>query len=435
MGIRHDRRRGRGRATGTSGNDHSNEDEGELMSRLVFHSGILPALMLALACAPRPQPEPVRPGIDVLLSDSLHLVDHRRVALLTNQTGIDRTGIPDVERLLAAGVELTAIFSPEHGYRGVLDQENIGHGVDSATGLRIWSLFGNVRAPTAEMLERVDALVIDLQDIGARPYTFASTMLLAMRSAEAEGCAVIVLDRPNPIGGTLVQGPMLDTAFTSFVGMLPLPMRHGLTLGEIARLGAQLLGIDVELTVIPVAGWHRTEWFDDTGLPWVPPSPSMPSLTSATHYPGTVIFEATNLSVGRGTPVPFQVVGAPWLDVAAIVAAVGPVPGVRLSDTTIVPRDPPDRKYPDRTLPAVLLTTTDRSIYDPVRVAVSLLAAIQRRHPDSLVVRRRALAQRLGSDAAWDGILNGRTVDQITAQWGAVAASFRARWDSVRLYP
>jgi uncharacterized protein YbbC (DUF1343 family) len=404
------------------------------MSRLGLHVLTLPAVVLLLSCSSNPMPDPVRPGIDVLLDDSVHLVTGRAVALLTNQTGIDRAGVSDVERLIGAEVDLRAILSPEHGYRGVLDQENIGHGIDSATGLRIWSLYGETRAPTAEMLEGIDVVLVDLQDIGARPYTYASTLLLTMQSAARYGTGVIVLDRPNPIGGVLVQGPLLDTAFTSFVGMLPLPMRHGLTLGEIALLGREVLGIGGDVTVVPAAGWTRATWFDGTGLPWVAPSPSMPSLTSATHYPGTVIFEATNLSVGRGTPVAFQVLGAPWLDAEAVIAAVAEVPGVRLSDTVVVPRDPPDHKYPDELLPSVLLTVTDRETYDPVRLAVRLLAAVHTVHPDSLVVRERSLALRLGSEAVWCALENGRSVQDVIADWDVAVRSFRARRAPVLLY-
>lgn len=404
------------------------------MNRSVCHAVSLPAVVLTLACSSGPRVEPVRAGIDVLLDDSLHLVAGKRIGLLTNQTGIDRGGMPDVERLIAAGVDLAVIFSPEHGYRGVLDEENIGHGVDSATGLRIWSLYGSVRAPTAEMLDGLDAILIDLQDIGARPYTYASTMLLAMQSAAAEGTQVIVLDRPNPIGGAMVQGPVLDTALASFVGMLPLPMRHGLTLGEIAGIGVAMLGIRVDLTVVPVAGWARSAWFDTTSLPWVAPSPSMPDLTSATHYPGTVIFEATNLSVGRGTTVPFQVLGAPWLDPAAVRAAVGPLPGVQLSDTVVVPHAPPDGKHPDRSLPAVRLRATDRTLYDPVRTAVALLAAIHRTHPDSLEVREDRLARLLGSAEVWRMIAAGADLAEVTAEWEAEVRQFRGQWDGFRLY-
>jgi uncharacterized protein YbbC (DUF1343 family) len=241
--------------------------------------------LAALWCG-RPAASPVRPGIDVLLADSLHLVRGRRVGLVTNQTGVDRRGRDDVARLREAGVELVAIFTPEHGYRGALDVENIGHGVDSATGLPIHSLYGEHRAPTRAMLESVEVLLVDLQDIGARPYTFISTTLLTMASAAHAGVPVIVLDRPNPVGGALVQGPVLDTALASFIGMLPVPLRHGMTIGELARLGNDVLAIGCRLTVVPVAGWSRDDWFDATGLPWVPPSPSMPSLESAAHYPG-----------------------------------------------------------------------------------------------------------------------------------------------------
>src|SRR5574341_1107000 len=303
--------------------------------------------VVVIGCAAAGPSRPaVRPGIDVLLTDSLHLVAGRRVGLLTNQTGVDSRGESDVERLLRAGVRLTALFSPEHGFRGVLDQENIGQGVDSATGLLIYSLYGAVRAPTPAMLQNVDLLLVDLQDIGARPYTYISTTLLTLQAAAPLGRRVVVLDRPDPVGGVAVQGPMLDTAFASFVGFLPVPVRHGMTLGELARLGAARLGLSPGLTVVPLGGWSRDRWFDDTGLPWVRPSPNMPDLESATHYPGVVVFEGTNLSVGRGTPIAFQVLGAPWLDPARVRALVGEVAGVALRDTTITPVSPTDGKYP-----------------------------------------------------------------------------------------
>ncbi|MDH5198548.1 MAG: DUF1343 domain-containing protein, partial [Gemmatimonadota bacterium] len=194
--------------------------------------------------------ESVRPGIDVLIDDSLHLVRNRRVGLLTNQTGVDAHGVDDVTRLLGAGVRLTAIFSPEHGFRGQLDQENIGNGRDSATGIPIYSLYraGDVRGPTPEMLAAVDVVLVDLQDIGGRPYTYVSTALRALEAAATQGVPLIVLDRPNPIGGVAVQGPVLDTAFRSTVGMLPVPLRHGMTLGELVGFGRFVLGLGGSLT-------------------------------------------------------------------------------------------------------------------------------------------------------------------------------------------
>ena len=376
----------------------------------------------------------MRPGIDVLLTDSVHLVEGQRVGLLTNQTGIDRAGVADVERLLGAGIALVAIFSPEHGYRGALDEENIGQGVDSATGIPIYSLYGDVRAPTAETLAGIDLLLVDLQDVGARPYTYVSTALVAMESARAHGVAVTVLDRPNPIGGELVQGPILDAALSSFVGMLPVPMRHGMTLGELALFGNRVLGIDADLTVIPADGWERGAWFDRTGLPWVRPSPSMPDLESATHYPGTVIFEATNLSVGRGTPVAFQVVGAPWLDAGAVIAQMGSPNGVLLADTVIVPQAPPDRKYDGVPVPVVRLLVRDRSAYDPVSLAVALLRAVYVVHHDSLKVTSGRLAQLLGTGEVWEDIVAGSSSASIIASWEEPLDAFRAARRGSLLY-
>ena len=361
--------------------------------------------------------DPVRPGIDVLLDDSLHLVRDARVGILTNQTGVDRAGTDDVTRLRAAGIEVTAIFTPEHGFRGALDVENIGPGVDSATGLPVYSLYGEVRAPTRAMLERIDLLLVDLQDIGARPYTYISTVLMAMASAAHAGMPVIVLDRPNPVGGVLVQGPVIDTTQASFIGMLPVPLRHGMTMGELARLGDELLGLECRLTVVPVAGWARDAWFDGTRLPWVRPSPNMPNLESASHYPGTVLFEATNLSVGRGTPVAFRVVGAPWLDAARVAGDLAGLPGVAVSDTVIVPARPTDGKYDGTALPAVRLRVTDRAAYDPVRVAMHLMAAIRARHPDSLRVDTLGFDRRAGQAAVRHALERGVAPDSIVASW------------------
>jgi uncharacterized protein YbbC (DUF1343 family) len=379
-------------------------------------------LLLAGCAAPE---DAVRPGIEVLLEDSTHLIEGRRLGLLTNHTGRDRHGTADLARLLDAGAEVTAIFAPEHGYRGTVDEVLSAHGVDAATGIPIYNLYGPVTAPTDEMLRDVDALLVDLQDIGARPYTYISTALRAMTPAAANGVEVIVLDRPNPIGGAIVQGPVLDTAFRSFVGMLPVAQRHGMTLGELARLGNAHLGINADLRVIPAAGWRRHQWYDETGLPWVRPSPSMPDLESATHYPGLVWFEATNLSVGRGTAVAFQVIGAPWLDAAAVVQAVGALPGVLLSDTVVQPAAPPDGKYDGRDVTAVRLLVTDREAYDPVATAVALLATIGEIQGESLSVRPARLAQLAGSDALGEVVRHGAAWREVVAAWQEPLARFR----------
>ena len=379
-------------------------------------------------------PAQVRPGIEVLLDDSLHLVRDRRVGLLTNQTGVDARGVDDLTRLLAAGVHLTAIFTPEHGFRGDLDEENIGHARDSATGLPIFSLYGTARAPTAEMLATVDVLLADLQDIGARPYTYVSTILYTLRAAADHGVPVIVLDRPNPLGGTAMQGPVLDTAFASFVGMLPVPLRHGLTMGELALLARAALDLGGTLIVVPVGGWRRSQWFDATGLPWVRPSPNMPSLESAVPYPGTVLFEATNLTVGRGTPIAFQVIGAPWLDPPAVIRRVGTVAGAVLEDTVIVPERPTDGKYAGLAVPAVRIRVHDRDRYDPVGVAVRLMAAVRAVHADSLRLDPR-MDQLAGTDRLRRVMADGADPGPLLAAWDTAAARFRQARRPYLLYP
>ena len=261
-------------------------------------------------------PAPVRPGIEVLLSDSIALVRGRRVGLITNHTGRDRSGTPSID--LLAGhpeVELVALYSPEHGIRGSAEAGvRVAGSVDERTGLPVHSLYGETRTPTAEMLEGVEVLLFDIQDVGARYYTYLSTMALAMEAAGEHGIPFVVLDRPNPIGGDPVQGNVLDPGFASFVGLYPIPMRHGLTAGEFARMAVGEFGVQVELSVAVADGWRRTMPFEDTGIPWIAPSPNMPSVESALHYPGTCLFEGTPISVGRGTDRAFQLVGAPWLD-------------------------------------------------------------------------------------------------------------------------
>ena len=394
------------------------------------------ALIVSAGCDSAPgQTFEVRPGIDVLLTDSAHLVADRRVGLLTNQTGVNRTGGSDVEALLQHRVQLAAIFSPEHGFRGNLDESDIGHTTDSATGLPIYSLYGAQLDPTPEMLGQIDVLLCDLQDIGTRTYTYISTILHAMRAAAGVGLDIVILDRPNPIGGELVQGPMLDTAFATYVGMLPVPIRHGMTMGELALLGNDVLGIGANVTVVPADGWRRDVWFDATGLPWVRPSPNMPNLESATHYPGIVIFEATNLSVGRGTPIAFQVLGAPWLRPSDVAELVGEQPGVAISDTTVMPRDAADRKYSEVTIPALKFRVTERAAYDPTHLMVRLLTAIKQVHPDSFAVTSvRGFDRLAGSDRLRLALERGIPADEIIGVWQEELARFASVRQRYLLY-
>jgi uncharacterized protein YbbC (DUF1343 family) len=339
----------------------------------------------------------VLPGIDVLLRDSLRLVEGKRVGLITNQAGVDAAGVPTIDRLAhAPGVRLVALFAPEHGIRAATAPGGmVRDTVDAATGLPIYSLYGASRAPAAAVLARLDVLVIDLQDVGARPYTYVSTTILAMRAAAAAGVPVIVLDRPDPIG-CAVQGPVLDTAYASFIGLLPVPLRHGMTLGELARFANARLAIGAALTVVPVAGWQRCEWFDATGLTWVPPSPNLPDLASVAWYPGTVLFEATNLSVGRGTGAPFRQVGAPWLDAARVARAMARRYHLALDTVSFVPRESGDGKYDGIRVAGLRFPPPDRRRGDPVRDALHLLLTIRALQPGRLRIDTAALARRLG---------------------------------------
>jgi uncharacterized protein YbbC (DUF1343 family) len=379
---------------------------------------------------------PVLPGIDVLLRDSLHLVRGRRVGLVTNQAGVDARGVSDVTRLLQAGVRLVALFSPEHGFRGTADAgAAVASTVDSATGLPIYSLYGPLTAPTADMLQGLDLLLVDLQDAGARYYTYIGTTIDLMAPAARARIPVVVLDRPDPIAGA-VQGNVLDPAFVSTVGRLAVPMRHGLTIGELARLARADLGLGTALTVVPVAGWRRSLAWDDTGLPFVPPSPNLRSIGALFHYPGLCLFEGTALSVGRGTEEAFEQIGAPWLDTVAVLARVRAesLPGVRFRAAAFTPRHPGDGRFADTAVAGIRLEMTDRRTYDPTRTAVHLLAAIAALHPDRIGWIPRHFDRLAGGPGLREAIQAGRDPDEIVRGWAAGLAAFEARRKPYLLY-
>jgi uncharacterized protein YbbC (DUF1343 family) len=378
----------------------------------------------------------VRPGIDVLLTDSLHLVRERRVGLVTNQAGVDADSVSDVARLRAAGVRLVALFSPEHGFRGAADPgASVASSVDSATGLPIYSLYGRTSAPTAEMLEGVDVMLVDLQDVGARYYTWLYTTIEVMKAAGARGVEVVVLDRPNPIGGR-VQGNVLEPAHITTVGQLEVPMRHGMTLGELARLAEADRGLDVVLTVVPASGWTRDLPFQRSGLPFVPPSPNLRTLESLHHYPGSCLFEGTNLSVGRGSAAPFEQIGAPWLDTAAVLARVrdAGLPGVAFRGVAFRPARPGDGKYADTLVQGIRLQMTDPSTYDPTAAAVHLLTAIRTLHPDRFGWIPAHFDRLAGTRRLREAIEAGEDPAAIVAGWGAEVERFRGRRRGVLIY-
>ncbi|MDZ4865319.1 MAG: DUF1343 domain-containing protein, partial [Gemmatimonadota bacterium] len=339
-------------------------------------------IVLGVRLAPRlvlAPPPTVQPGIDVLLSDSMQLLRGRRVGLVSHQAGVDAAGVPDAQRLLSAGVQLVALFNPEHGYSGTADPGAlVASSRDSATGLPIYSLYRRTSASTDSMLAGVDLVLVDLQDAGARYYTYLWTTVEVMRSAARRGIPVVVLDRPNPVGGA-VQGNVLDTLVSrTAVGFLAIPMRHGMTLGELALLARHDLHLSVDLSVVPMRGWRRAMYFDETGLPFVPPSPNLRTLEALVHYPGLCLFEGTTLSVGRGSDHPFEQIGGVELDTARLLAELrrSPPPGVRFVGTTFTPHAAGDGKYNDTTLTGIRLEVTDRSSYDPTLTAVRLLGTV-----------------------------------------------------------
>ena len=380
---------------------------------------------------------PIRPGIEVLLEDSLHLVAGRRVGLITNQTGVDASGRSSIDRLYEhPSVELVALFAPEHGIRGTADPgETVEDDVDVETGLPIHSLYGAVRSPTPEMLDGIDVLLMDYQEIGARYWTYVSTMTLAMEAAADQGVPVVILDRPNPIGGA-VQGNVLDPAFATFVGRYPVAMRHGMTLGELARYYQGEMGIGVELHVAPVDGWRRDMPFAETGLPWIRPSPNMPDIESATHYPGTCLFEGTVLSVARGTEAPFQQIGAPWLDGDALAEAMNGygLTGVRFEPVTFGPSAPSDGKFDGVGVEGVRLVATSPE-YDPTHAAVALLVETRRMSGTRWEWLPAHFDRLAGTDRLRQAIDAGAGLDEIRSGWRDELEAFKRIRELYLIYP
>ena len=371
----------------------------------------------------------VRPGVEVLISDSLHLVSGKRVGLITNQTGIDRSGRSDVD-ILADHPEITlaALYAPEHGIRG---KERAGaaieSGVDERTGVAIHSLYGDTRKPTSDMLKGVDVLVFDMQDVGARYYTYVSTMALAMEAAGEHNVPFLVLDRPNPIRGDVVQGNILNPSHKTFVGMYEVPMRHGMTPGELARMYVGAFGISVDLTVVPVEGWERDMTFDDTNLPWVAPSPNMPNVASALAYPGTCLFEGTPISVGRGTDKAFQWIGAPWLDGPALAEALNKyeIDGVSFEPVKFTPRNAGDRKFEGVNVEGVQLIEQSTD-YDASRAGVAMLMETYRVSRENWEWYEAHFDRLAGTDALRLGLVSNASFEELVSGWNAGISEFES---------
>jgi uncharacterized protein YbbC (DUF1343 family) len=398
---------------------------------------LVPALFLLGSCAQAPVPVPaapaapdtvavVRPGIEVFLADVPAALRGKRVGLITNHSGIDRARTPAID-LIARHPDLTlvALLAPEHGIRGDAEAGvKIESSTDPRTGVPIHSLYlAEDRGPTPEMLADVDVLVYDLQEVGGRTWTYVSTMALAMKAAARKGIPFVVLDRPNPIGGEIVEGALLDPRFASFVGMYPIPARHGMTVGELATLFNREHGIGAELHVARVANWRRSQWFEETGLPWVNPSPNLRSPAALKSYPGSVYFEGTNVTEGRGTDRPFEQVGAPWLDAPRVAEIMNAkrLPGIRFEATT-VPVLPTAARYPGQTIPAIRFAITDREAYRPVRTSLLLIDEIRRQHPRDFAWTR-TIDRLTGSDRVRLASEAGRLLPLLD-EWDREAAAF-----------
>jgi uncharacterized protein YbbC (DUF1343 family) len=373
----------------------------------------------------------ITPGIEVLLTERLDLLQGKRVALLTNQTGVDRKGHSSVDLLRAqSGFTLVALFSPEHGVRGEAQAgEKVASGVDARTGLPIHSLYGETKIATPEMMAGIDVMLVDLQDVGTRFYTYSSTLLYMLRAAEREGVEVIVLDRPNPQGGVMIEGPVLEPAFTSFVGSFVMPVRHGMTLGELAQMFVGEEKLRTRLRVIAMRGWTRAMHpYFAWDLPWVPPSPNMLSPKTASVYPGTALFEGTNISEGRGSAKPFEYIGAPFIDGAALAERMNAagLPGVAFKPASFTPTF---SKFAGQACHGVWVIPTDRRTFMPFRTGVALVKAVHDLYPGQFQfgAGEPAFFDLLaGTDAVRKGILAGQDVESIEQQWQARLAGFGA---------
>jgi uncharacterized protein YbbC (DUF1343 family)/CubicO group peptidase (beta-lactamase class C family) len=323
-------------------------------------------------------------GLDVLAASHFGVLRGKRIGLITNQTGIDRTGRRNVDLMRQAGINIVALFSPEHGFGGVEDRDNIADSRDAATGIRIWSLYGKTQRPTPEMLRGIDTLVFDIQDIGVRFYTYESTMLYAMEEAAKAMIPFYVLDRPNPLTGVHVEGPMLDPDRLSFVGAFPLPLRHGLTMGELAKLFNGERHLNADVRVAEMAGWDRDDWFDATGLPWVNPSPNIRNPNQALLYPGLALLEySADYSVGRGTDSPFEMIGADWIngpDLARYLSSRY-IPGIRSYPLRFTPAS---SNFSGRTVQGIGFTITNRDIFSSSRAGLELAMALGKLYPGKI---------------------------------------------------
>jgi len=392
---------------------------------------------LAVATLSMPLQAQVVPGITTLLQDSAHLVRGKRVGLITNHTAVDERGHTTIDLLHdAADVRLTALFAPEHGLRGAArGGARIASGVDEKTGVRIFSLYGGTRTPTRAMLDHLDVLIYDIQDVGARMYTYVWTMTLAAEAAKKAGKKFIVLDRPNPIRADITEGGLIERRYRSFTGLHDVPLRYGLTPGELARFLAVRGEIDADIMVVPMKGYRRTIWWNETGLDWIPPSPNIRDETAALLYPGMSFFEATNVSEGRGTNEPFRLVGARWLTDAAAIARLMNAKrfaGVRFE--SVERRIGRGEKFGGEVIPMIRLVVTNADGVRSSEIAAHLLREIYRRHPKQFRWQAGVGIEELSGSRALRVAVEKGGIDELLAKWRQDAAAFQKAARAVYLY-
>ena len=372
--------------------------------------------------------DPVQTGLD-RVKNFQNLFTDKRIGIVTNHTGYDSKGrfIADVFQEMEK-VQVVALYGPEHGIRGKAQAgETLDADFDQTLQIPVFSLYGITRKPTAEMLQNVDVLIFDIQDVGARFYTYIYTMALAMEAAAEQGIPFVVLDRPNPINGESVEGNILDTTYSSFVGMYPIPVRHGMTVGELARMfndeGWFENGIRADLTVIPLRNWKRKMWFDQTGLKFIAPSPNMPDLATATVYPGLCLIEGTNVSEGRGTELPFQLFGAPWYEAEKLSRQLNSLnlQGISFKDTSFMPVSIPGKsanpKLLDKSCSGARVIITDRESFKPYYSGINILSTLYNMNPDSFQWRTRSIRVLSGTDAIQQVITQQGDLDSLVASW------------------
>lgn len=367
----------------------------------------------------------VKTGADILISEKLDLVKNKNLAIVTNHTAILNSGLHLVDALKRIDdIKIVALFGPEHGIRGdAPDGITIQNNKDAKTGIPVYSLYGKIRQPTKEMLENVDILIFDIQDVGARFYTYISTMYYSIKASAENNIPIIILDRPNPINGIRVEGPMLDPDYKTFVGISEMPIRHGMTVGELAEYFNQTEILETEnnadLTVIKMKNWKREFYFDDCNIPWVKPSPNMPNLETAIVYPGLCLIEGTNISEGRGTYSPFLTIGSPYINSKEVISELSnyTIEGIELIDTSYIPIEIPNMasspKYENEECNGININVTDRAKFQPIEFAVKLIYTIHKLYPENLTFRERGIDRLWGSSSFREEILSGINPNEI----------------------